>query len=58
MKKRDTMAKKIYVCASCNFAYPEKEKATECEEFCIKHHSCSLEIIKYSIGEINLKKEK
>lgn len=46
------MVKEIYVCEECNFAYNEKETAKKCQEFCEKHHACSIEITKNSIGEL------
>ncbi len=41
---------KLYYCEECGLAYKDKKKAVECENWCKKHKSCNLEIIKYSIG--------
>ena len=38
-----------YYCEECNMAYIDKKKAHECEEWCKKHKSCNLEIIKHAI---------
>jgi len=46
------MAKEIYLCEECNFAYMEKELAEKCEKFCKKYNSCNIEITKHSIGEL------
>lgn len=42
-------SKKCYICEECEFAYLNKKKACECEEFCRKHKSCDIEITKFSI---------
>jgi hypothetical protein len=39
----------LYVCEVCGFKYGERRWAEECEEFCSKHHSCSLEIIRHAV---------
>ena len=38
-----------FICEECNFAYKEKSLAMKCEEYCKKHHSCSLEITKHAV---------
>lgn len=40
---------KTYKCPICKFKYREKKFAKQCEEFCKKHKSCSLEITKHAI---------
>ncbi len=40
---------KCYYCEECNLIYLNKKKAYECEEWCRKHKSCSLEITKYAL---------
>ena len=50
------MAKEIYVCGICQFAYETKELAQECENWCRNHNSCSLEITKSSIGVLKTMK--
>jgi len=45
--KRDS--KSLYVCEVCGLKYRERRLAEECEEFCSKHNSCSLEIIKHAV---------
>ncbi len=40
---------KCYYCEECEMAYTNKKKACECEEWCKKHKSCNLEIIKHSL---------
>ncbi|MDO8508654.1 MAG: hypothetical protein Q7S27_03130 [Nanoarchaeota archaeon] len=48
MEKEDKEIK-AYYCEECNMAYPDKKKSHECEEWCKKHKSCNIEIIKYAI---------
>ncbi len=38
-----------YQCEACRYYYKTKKLAQECEDFCNKHKSCSLEITKYSV---------
>ncbi len=45
VKKED----RCYICETCGFAYIDKKKACECEDFCKKHKACNLEIIKYVV---------
>lgn len=42
---------KAYQCQDCKLAYLNKNKAEECEKWCLKHHSCNLSITKYSINK-------
>lgn len=46
------MVNAIYVCSICQFTYATKTLAQQCEQFCKKHHSCSLEITKKSLGAV------
>ena len=39
----------FYVCEECGFTYKEQGWAEKCEEFCVKHHMCSLEITQHTI---------
>ena len=41
--------KDVWVCRICGFAYKEKGLAQKCEDFCNRHHQCSLEITKHSV---------
>ena len=40
---------KCYYCEECEMAYLDKKRAYECEDWCRKHMSCNLEIIKYAV---------
>ena len=40
---------KCYYCEECEMFYLDKKKASECEEWCKKHISCNLGIIKHSM---------
>ena len=44
-----TFSKKLYGCKECNMLYKEKELAEKCEDWCRKHKSCNLEIIKHAV---------
>lgn len=41
-----------FQCEECKFIYKGKEVAKQCEVYCKKHNSCSLEITKHAV-EIN-----
>ena len=36
--------KTYYQCDICKFYYTDRKTAQECEDFCKKHKSCSIEI--------------
>lgn len=40
---------KLYQCEICKFNYLEKSFAEKCEDWCKKHNSCNLEIIKQAV---------
>ncbi len=40
---------KLYQCEECKFKYLEKKWAKKCEQWCKKHKSCNLEIVKHAI---------
>lgn len=40
----------FYKCEECSLIYREKIWAEKCEEFCKKHHACSLEITKHAVS--------
>lgn len=40
---------KVYQCEECKFIYKNKNLAEKCEQWCKKHHSCNLEIIKHAL---------
>ncbi len=40
---------KYYICEECRFAYSDENIAKQCEDYCKKHKSCSLEITKHAI---------
>ncbi|MEM0476568.1 MAG: hypothetical protein QW367_02940 [Candidatus Aenigmatarchaeota archaeon] len=42
-----------YQCEECRLFYKSEEFAKKCEEWCKKHRSCNLEIIKHAVN-INL----
>jgi len=39
----------LYACSICHFKYPTIKLAKQCEAYCKKHKSCSLEITKHAI---------
>jgi predicted ATP-dependent serine protease len=46
IKKND---ENLYVCEECGLVYKERRWAEQCEEFCSKYHSCSLEITRHAV---------
>ena len=48
---RETKIKKnkVHLCEQCATIYKDKELAKKCEDWCKKHSSCNLEIIKKAI---------
>ncbi len=44
--------KTLYVCEACGFAYEERHWAEECEEWCLRHHSCNIEIASHAVEQL------
>jgi len=40
----------LYSCEKCEFSYPNKERALECEKHCTENMGCNLEIVKYAVN--------
>jgi len=38
----------LYECQECHLLYHDEHWAKKCEEWCIKHKSCNLEITKHA----------
>ncbi|MGB9577472.1 MAG: hypothetical protein ACPL4N_03185 [Candidatus Norongarragalinales archaeon] len=50
MVKQETRGnQQCFVCEECGVAYKEKKWAQRCEDWCKKHDSCNLEVIKHAI---------
>ncbi|MDO8537612.1 MAG: hypothetical protein Q7S21_01885 [archaeon] len=52
--KGNKMAKKtekFFECNECGMKFKEKTWAQKCENWCKKHHTCHIEIIKHAIEE-------
>ncbi len=41
--------RRYYVCEECGFAYEDRVWAEKCEDFCSKHHACSVEITSHAV---------
>lgn len=41
--------KNIHLCEQCATFYKDKKMAKKCEDWCKKHKSCNLDIIKHAI---------
>ena len=39
----------FYICDDCKLRYKEKIFAEKCEEWCLAHHSCNLEITRHAV---------
>ena len=49
IKETNNKKMKCYYCEECEMVYINKKKACECEDWCRKHKSCNMEIIKNAI---------
>ena len=49
VKREQYKGKTLYQCEACNFMYNQGELALQCEAYCKKHKSCSLEITKKAV---------
>jgi len=49
VKEIEKNGKKYYQCEICKMYYKTIDLAQECEDFCEKYKSCSLEIIKHAV---------
>jgi len=49
VKEEQYKGKTIFVCEHCNFGYETEKLANQCEQFCEKYHSCSMEITKHAV---------
>lgn len=50
VKQMTKEGRKHFVCEECGFSYAERVLAEKCQDWCKKHSSCNLEIIKHAIG--------
>ncbi|RDE17534.1 MAG: hypothetical protein C4K49_02390 [Candidatus Thorarchaeota archaeon] len=44
----------LYECQQCHLLYHDEHWAKKCEEWCIKHRSCNLEITKHAVKDSKL----
>jgi hypothetical protein len=49
VKQYSKKGKALYRCEDCGLGYVDMKTAKECEDFCRKHHSCSMEITKKAV---------
>jgi len=49
MDLNNNSERKSYQCPICHLRYREKDWVIKCEDWCKKHKSCNLEIIKHQI---------
>ncbi len=42
--------REFYICEECGFSYETNELAKKCQDWCQKHHSCSLKITKHAVN--------
>ena len=47
--RKENEKNKFYYCEECGLAYSNEKKAHECEEWCKKHKTCNIDIIKHSL---------
>ncbi len=48
----------LYACEVCGFVYREMSWAEKCQEYCTKHHACSLKITSHAIRRERKRKAK
>ena len=41
--------KTAFKCLKCSFLYKDKKLAEKCENWCMNHNSCNIEIAKHAI---------
>ena len=46
MKKNENT---LYICEECGFAYEQREWAEKCQQWCVEHQSCNLEITQHGV---------
>ena len=44
--------KALYCCDVCGFCYDSREFALRCEDYCSKHHACSLDITRHAVKSV------
>ncbi|MEK6900592.1 MAG: hypothetical protein AABX05_05695 [Nanoarchaeota archaeon] len=49
VKKQQYKGKSLFRCGSCSLLYLKEAIAYDCEVYCKKHKSCSLEISKQAV---------
>ena len=49
VSEREIKGKKYFFCSICGLAYLDRETAEKCEDWCGKHNSCNVEIIRKSV---------
>jgi len=49
VKQENNDGKRVFICEACGFAYATVPMAEKCEEYCISHRSCSLDITKHAL---------
>lgn len=49
VKRQQYKGKSLFRCEECNLLYNQGELALQCQAYCKKHKSCSLEITKKAV---------
>jgi len=49
VKKKVINDKVLFICEECGLAYEDESWAEKCEDFCSKHHACSIEITRHAV---------
>lgn len=49
VKEVEKNGKTLYMCEACNMYYETFDLAKQCEDYCNKHHACSLDITKHAV---------
>ncbi len=48
VKELEKEGKNLFECEECRMLYKERELAKKCQDWCSKHHSCNIEIIRHA----------
>jgi hypothetical protein len=44
----------LYECEACHMFYEDEQWAKKCEEWCIEHKTCNIEIMKHATKQFKL----
>ena len=45
---------RYYQCEDCSLLYEDEKWAEKCEKWCLKDHTCNIDITKHRVKQLNL----